>query len=73
MTSEEGFDVGEGNGCGFVNNYEIRMAYLVCIVGEDELYELCMSFENIDSQGCSLVLLVAAVNALKILPLFEIQ
>jgi hypothetical protein len=49
------------------------MAYLVCIVGEDELYELCMSFENIDSQGCSLVLLVAAVNALKILPLFEIQ
>jgi hypothetical protein len=47
--AEERLDVREWDGCCLVDDYEVGMPDLVCIVGEDELYELSMPFEHIDS------------------------
>jgi len=49
MGAEERLDVREWDGCCLVDDYEVGMPDLICIVGEDELYELSMPFEHIDS------------------------
>lgn len=49
------------------------MPNLIRIIGKDKLHELRVSFEHVDSQGCTLVLLIATVDSFKVLPLLEVQ
>jgi hypothetical protein len=73
VTSEKGFDVRKRDGCSLIDYYKIRVTYLICVIWEDKLHKLCMSFEYVNSQGCSLVLFIAAVNSFEVLPFFEIE
>ena len=73
MRAEESFDVGKRNGCSLIHNDQIRVSNLISVVGEDKLNKLSMSFEDIHSQHCSVVILVVAVYFVEVLPLLEVQ
>lgn len=49
------------------------MAYLICIVGEDELHELGMAFEDINAEHCTIVILIVAEDTLEVHTLLEVQ
>lgn len=73
MTSEKGFDIGKRDGCSLIDYNKICVSYLICVIREDELHELCMSFEYVNSHSCSLVLFITAVNSFEVLSFLEIE
>ncbi len=73
MSTKESFNVGQGYGSCLVNHYKVRVANLISIIGEDELYELIMAFKDIYSEDSSIVLFVIAIYLLEILPLLVLQ
>ena len=73
MGSEESFDVGQGDGCSLVDDYEIGMSYFIGVVGEDKLDELGVVSEYIHSDYSFVVFFVGAVHSVKILSLFVLK
>ena len=49
------------------------MSYFICIVGEDELDELCMLSEDVDSDDSFVVVFISAENSIEVLSLFELE
>jgi hypothetical protein len=49
------------------------MAYFISIVGEHELDELSVAFEDVDSQDCTVVLFTIAVYLLEVLSLLVVE
>lgn len=73
MTAEEGLDIGKGDGCCFVDHYQVTVSDLIRVVGEDELYELSMALEDIDAQYCTIVILIVTEDTLEVHTLLEVQ
>lgn len=73
VTTEECLDIGKGNGCCLVDNHQIGVSDLISIVGEDELDELGMTLEDINSQHCTIVILIVAEDTFEVNTLLEVQ
>ena len=49
------------------------MTYFISIIGEDELNELSMAFEDVNSKDSTVVLFTITVYLLEILPLLIVE
>ena len=49
------------------------MSYFICVVGEDELDELCMLPEDVNSDDSFVVVFICAENSIEVLSLFEVE
>lgn len=73
MSTKESLDVWQWDGGSLINDYKIRVAYLVSIIRENKLYELSMAFEDVDSKDSTIKFFVVTVYFLKILSLLVVE
>jgi hypothetical protein len=73
VCTKESLDIWKWDGGSLINNYKVRVPYFIRIIGEDELYELSMAFEDIDSEDSTIELFIVTIHFLKVLPLLVVK